>query len=72
LRNIQRVQESKRQGIIDQPAVRHIATYFGVPDEMAGAGTMSRLGGYSPEGERLRHAGQKAILEELEGINKIF
>jgi hypothetical protein len=39
---------------------------------MAGAGTMSRLGGCSPEGERLRHAGKKAILEELEGINKIF
>jgi hypothetical protein len=39
---------------------------------MAGAGMISRLGGYSPEGECLRHAGMKATLRELEGIDKIF
>ncbi len=46
------------------------ATYFGVPDEKAGAGTMSRLGSYSPEGEMRRRAGLKAILDELAAIDK--
>jgi uncharacterized protein (DUF885 family) len=46
-----------------------IATYFGVPDEKAGAGTMSRLGSYSPEGEKHRRAGLKEILDKLEAID---
>jgi uncharacterized protein (DUF885 family) len=46
------------------------ATYFGIPDEKAGAGTMSRLGSYSPEGETRRRAGLKAILGELAAIDK--
>ena len=47
-----------------------VATYFGVPDEKAGAGTMSRLGSYSTDGEIHRRAGLKAILEELAAIDK--
>jgi len=46
-----------------------IATYYGVPDEKAGAGTMSRLGQYSSEGEIQRRAGLKAILDELAAID---
>jgi uncharacterized protein (DUF885 family) len=46
------------------------ATYFGIPDEKAGAGTMSRLGNYSSGGEVRRRAGLKAILEELAAIDK--
>ena len=45
------------------------ATYFGVPDEKAGAGTSSRLGSYSPAGETERRAGLKAILDELASID---
>jgi uncharacterized protein (DUF885 family) len=47
-----------------------VATYFGIPDEKAGAGTMSRLGSYSSQGEIRRRAGLKAILEKLAAIDK--
>ena len=46
------------------------ATYFGVSDEKAGAGTSSRLGNYSPAGETQRRAGLKAILDELDRIDE--
>ena len=46
------------------------ATYFGIPDEKAGAGTMSRLGSYSSQGEISRRAGLKVILEDLAAIDK--
>ena len=46
------------------------ATYFGVPDETAGAGTSGRLGSYSPAGETQRRAGLKAMLDELAGIDE--
>ena len=47
-----------------------IATYFGVPDEKAGAGTSSRLGDYSPAGEASRRADMRAMLDELESIDE--
>jgi len=46
------------------------ATYFGIPDEKAGAGTMSRLGSYSSQGEIRRRAGLKVLLEKLAAIDK--
>jgi uncharacterized protein (DUF885 family) len=45
------------------------ATYFGVPDEKAGAGASSLLGNYSPAGEAERRAGLKAILDKLDSID---
>ena len=47
-----------------------LATYFGVPDEKAGAGISSRLGEYSSAGEKRRRAGLKSILDELAGIDR--
>ena len=46
-----------------------LATYFGVPDEDAGAGIMSKLTDYSPSGENHRRKGLKAMLKELEAID---
>ena len=46
------------------------ATYFGVPDEKAGAGTSSRLGNYSPVGEAQRRSGLSEMLDELAGIDE--
>ena len=46
------------------------ATYFGVPDEKAGAGASSRLGNYSVAGEAERRAGLKAMLDKLESIDE--
>ncbi len=46
------------------------ATYFGVPDETAGAGTSGRLGSYSPAGEIQRRAGLKAMLDKLASIDE--
>lgn len=47
-----------------------IATYYGVPDEKAGAGAMSSLGEYSSEGEKNRRAGFKAVLEKLAALDR--
>ena len=47
-----------------------MATYYGVPDEKAGAGISSRLGKYSSAGEIQRRAGLKSILDELAGIDR--
>lgn len=48
-----------------------VATYYGVSDEVAGAGTLSRLGDYSPAGERARRAGVAAIVGKLEAMGKL-
>jgi uncharacterized protein (DUF885 family) len=47
-----------------------IATYYGIPDELAGAGISGRLSDFSAEGETLRRAGVKAILGELEALRE--
>lgn len=46
-----------------------IATYYGIPDELAGKGISSRLTSYSPEGELERRAGLETILDELAAID---
>ena len=48
-----------------------MATYYGVPDEKAGAGISSRLGEYSSAGEKQRRAGLKAIIDELADIDRV-
>jgi len=45
------------------------ATYYGIPDELAGAGTSSRLSDFSVAGEARRRAGLKAILGELDALD---
>jgi len=47
-----------------------IATYYGIPDELAGAGTSHLLSDFSVEGEKHRRAGLKAILEALESLDE--
>ncbi len=46
------------------------ATYYGVPDDLAGRAISSRLSNYSPVGEIERRDGLKAILDELASIDK--
>jgi uncharacterized protein (DUF885 family) len=46
------------------------ATYYGVPDELAGRGVSSKLSNFSPVGEVERREGMKAILDDLAGIDK--
>jgi len=47
-----------------------IATYYGVPDDLAGQGISSRLTSYSPVGELERRDGLKSILDDLAGIDR--
>jgi len=46
-----------------------IATYYGVPDDLAGRAISSRLSNYSPEGELERRDGMKTILTRLDAID---
>lgn len=62
-----RMEEISRDYFLLRPET---ATYFGVPDEKAGAGTMGRLGQYSSVGEFKRRAGLKAILDRLAAIDR--
>jgi uncharacterized protein (DUF885 family) len=47
-----------------------IATYYGVPDELAGGRISGRLGDFSVAGEERRRAGLKAILDELDALSE--
>jgi uncharacterized protein (DUF885 family) len=46
------------------------ATYYGVPDELAGKAVSGKLSNYSPVGEVERREGLKAIVDELASMDK--